>query len=611
MTTEPSPSSGSPTLLRYRRLLPFLKPAKWHVVTGFLSGAAYAALSGAGLPLMIYAVVPVFFGKEAEADERVVKFAHYLFGANYQDSLLLLACFGLPLLFLLSGVFGFANRYLLNRAGFIFLEQLRMAVFSRMQQLPLAFYQQHKSGDLVSRLVADCDQLKSLVVNTSNDIIKQPLSLIAVVGALIYLSITKHSALVTLVALGSVPLCVLPIRMLTRRLIRRSRMVARQSGELASTITESLQSPLEIQAYNLQDQQRERLGIRVKEILRLSMKTVKYQALTSPLIEFVAACGFAVALFFGVRHGMELATFSAMAFALFRAYEPVKKLTALQGFVSAGQAALERLEQILDAEDTVPNPASPKALPVASSDIVFDKVSFVYPNRTTEAPPALANVSVRINPGDVVALVGASGAGKSTFTLLIPRFYDPTAGSVTLGGVDLREADKTALRAKIAVVPQMPVLFNASIADNIRVGQTGASDEAVRAAARQAFVHDFIESLPQGYETTVGERGALVSGGQRQRIAIARAFLKDAPVLILDEAMSALDSESEAMIHDALRKLVQGRTTLMIAHRFSSISLATRVLVFEEGRITGDGAPAALMQTHAVYRRMCELQQLG
>lgn len=606
----PEKKNSLPALLkRYRRLWPYFKPARSSLMGGLLAGVGYALLSSVGVPFVLLAVVPVFFGDEKSAKPWVVHGARFLFGDDYHNKLLITACISLPVVFLLSGICAFANRYLVNRAGFIFLEQLRMAVFNRVQQLPLAFFQQHKSGDLVSRLVTDCEQLRMLAINASNDIIRQPLTLIGVMGFLVWISIENHSAFITLIALGSVPLCVIPIRMATRRLIRRSRMVARQSGELASSITESLQSPLEIQAYNLQTQQSRRFAERVQEIFRLSMKTVKYQSLTGPTVEFVSACGFAFALYFGVRSGISQDVFVAMGFALFRAYEPVKKLTALQGFVSSAQASLERLEQILDAEDTVSNPSRPQALP-AAGEIVFSEVSFIYPSRQGEAQRALAEVSVRIRPGEIVALVGASGAGKSTFTLLLPRFYDPTEGAVTLGGVDLRAADKNALRDKIAIVPQMPVLFNASIADNIRVGRLAATDEAVKAAARQASVHEFIESLPQGYNTLVGERGALLSGGQRQRIAIARAFLKDAPILILDEATSALDSESEAMIQQALLKLVQGRTTFMIAHRFSSISLATRILVFEQGRITGDGTSAYLIQTHAAFRRMNELQKL-
>jgi ABC-type multidrug transport system fused ATPase/permease subunit len=234
----------------------------------------------------------------------------------------------------------------------------------------------------------------------------------------------------------------------------------------------------------------------------------------------------------------------------------------------------------------------------------------VYPTRTTNGPPALSNIEVTIHPGETVALVGASGAGKSTFALLLPRFYDPTNGRVCLGGVDLRELDKAALRSRIAIVPQTPALFNTTIAENIRLGRADATDAEVRAAAEQACAAEFIATLPQGFDTPVGERGATVSGGQRQRIAIARAFLKDAPILILDEATSALDSASEVMVRQALEQLMRGRTTVMIAHRFSSIAFAERVLLFQEGRIIGDGSPASLRKTNAAYGRMCELQRL-
>ena len=605
------PQKAQPTgIKRFRRLWPFFKPARGTALAGIIAGIAFAALSGIGLPTMLKYVLPIFFGREDEAAPQVIAFGRRMFGEHYQEPLLLVSCLALPLLLLLRGLAAMANRYWINEAGFVFLEHLRLAVFARLQQLPLEFFQRHKSGDLVARLVSDCEQLKKLALVFSNDLIKQPLTMIGAVAFLVKLSFEERSALITLLALAGVPACIVPIRIITRRLIKRSRAVAAQSGQLAATVTESLQSPLEIQAYNLQKKQLEVFTQRVREILRLSMKTVKYQAVLTPTIEFITACGLSLAIYFGVREGMDFATFSAMGVALFFLYEPFKKLSNVHSLMKTGQASLERLEEILDAEDTVPDPAQPQPLPETPGEVAFEQVSFAYPNRQTGAAPALADVNIKIQRGDIVALVGASGAGKSTFTLLLSRFFDPTAGMVRVGGMNLRDVEKNTLRSRIAFVPQMPLLFNASIADNIRVGREGASDEAVHAAARQAFAHEFIIALPQGYDTVVGERGALLSGGQRQRIAIARAFLKDAPILILDEATSALDSESELKIREALAKLMAGRTTLMIAHRFSSIGLATRVLVFENGRITGDGSPATLAQTHPVYRRMCELQKL-
>jgi subfamily B ATP-binding cassette protein MsbA len=659
--TAPNPHPPEkPTPERYRRLLRYLKPARWHFAGGVIAGLVFAAASGVGLPMMLYVVAPVIFG-EAQApiehtqtgavnstanglagasnnapaaaalptptnqkpagktqvattdqSEKVAAWARWLFGDDYRDKLLLVACLALPLIFLVRGISAFLNRYWINHAGFLMLEALRTDVFQRLQQLPLAFYQRHKSGDLTSRLMTDTEQLKNVVVMLSGDIFKQPFTLVGALGFLLYLAFTNRSALFLLVALASVPLCIIPIRMAARRLIKKARLLASQTGELTAVVTESLQSPMEIQAYNLQPRLLERFVANVRSIFRLAMKTVKYQSFVNPVIEFISACGFMVALYFGFKHGMKFEVFAAMGAALFMAYEPVKKLSLLNAVWKMGAASLERLEHILDAEDTVPQPASPVVLASGPVEITFAEVGFTYQPREVNSEPsvALIDINVSFKPGEVVALVGKSGAGKSTFIALIPRFYDPAAGRVMLGGVDVRQADKAALRARIALVPQMPVLFNATIAENIRMGRLTASDEEVRAAAQKAFVADFIDTLPQGYETIVGERGASLSGGQRQRIAIARAFLKDAPVLILDEATSALDSESEAKVQQALQQLVQGRTTFMIAHRFSSISLATRILVFEEGRITGDGSPEELGRTHATFRRMTELQQL-
>ncbi|MEK7781668.1 MAG: ABC transporter ATP-binding protein [Verrucomicrobiota bacterium] len=656
---SPNPQSpDQPSGARYRRLLTYVKPAKWHFVGGIVAGLIFAAASGVGLPMMLYVVTPVIFGETqapteqvqagetslatnavvmtasnaptvapfstaqkpaqkksvvaADQSKKVAEWAQWLFGDDYRDKLLLVACFALPVIFLVRGICAFLNRYWINHAGFLMLEALRTDVFQRLQQLPLSFYQRHKSGDLSARLMTDTEQLKNVVVMVSGDIFKQPFTLIGALGFLLYLAFTNRSALFLLITLASVPLCIIPIRIAARRLIKKARLLASQTGELTAVVTESLQSPMEIQAYNLQPRLLERFVANVRSIFRLAMKTVKYQSFVNPVIEFVSACGFMTALYFGFKHEMKFEVFAAMSAALFLAYEPVKKLSILNAVWKMGAASLERLEQILDAEDTVPQPAQPVALPAGSVEIAFEKVGFTYQAREENSEPsvALIDINVSFKPGEVVALVGKSGAGKSTFIALIPRFYDPASGRVTLGGVDLRQADKAALRDRIALVPQMPALFNASIADNIRMGRLTATDEEVRVAAQKAFVADFIDTLPQGYDTIVGERGASLSGGQRQRIAIARAFLKDAPILILDEAMSALDSESEAKIHQALQKLIQGRTTFMITHRFSSLSLANRILVFEEGRITGDGTAEELNRTHATFRRMTELQQL-
>ena len=600
---------------RYQRHGRHIRSARWPLIGGLLAGLVFAVATGAGLPLTIQYLLPIFFNDTEKIDPLVVELGQWAFGDDFRQSLLLLACIGLPLIFVIRGIAAIANRYLINKAGFMVLESLRMEVFDRMLALPLAFYHRNKAGDLMSRLIGDTDKLKVVVVNISGEIIKQPFTLISSLGYLVGLSITEHAAFVALIAMLSVPLCVIPIRIAAKQLVRRSRQLAKMSGELGAAAIETLQAPLEIQAYNLEDRQRTRFAEQIRAMFGVSLKAVKYQALVTPVIEIISVCGFVGALYLGARSGLKLHIFLSLTTALYMSYEPIKKLSGIHAIIKTGEASLDRLEEVLDAEDTVPAPANPVAIPAKPLDIAFDHVDFAYPPRPGHeaAGPkaALVDLSLRIAPGETVALVGASGAGKSTFISLLPRFYDPTRGRITLAGVNLKDLDKAALRDRIAIVPQIPVLFNASFGENIRAGRPGATDAEVEHAARRAYVHDFIASLPHGYETHVGERGSSLSGGQRQRIAIARAFLKDAPILILDEATSALDSESEAMIQKALGELIQGRTTFMIAHRFSSIRHASRILVFDHGRVVADGPHEALHASSPVYRELYNHQMLA
>ncbi len=617
MSRSASATTTSSGLRRYRRHLHHLRPARWHLAGGLFAAAVFAASTGAGVPVALKYLIPILFNETDQIDPRFLGYVQRYLGEAYLDRLLLIACIGLPLVFVIRGLAAIANRYLTNKGGLIVLENIRLEAYERLLSLPLAFYQRNKAGDLNARLMSDTDKLRAVVVNVGGEIVKQPLTLLAAGATLIYLCLTERSVVFALVAMLSVPLCIVPIRMAATRLVKRSRQIAEKGGELTSTSIETLQSPLEIQAYNLQERQRNRFAAGVREMFKLTMKTVKYQSVVNPVIEIVSVCGFVAALYFGSRHGMTYGTFTALAAALYLSYEPVKKLSAVHAILKTGEASLDRLEYILDAADTVPPPAAPRPLPAGPLELRFEQVHFAYAPRPGEsappagAPPALADITLRAAPGETIALVGPSGAGKSTFVTLIPRFYDPAAGRVTLGGIDLRELDKAALRERVAVVPQQPLLFNATFADNIRMGRLSATDAEVERAARRAHAHEFIVSQPNGYATMVGERGNTLSGGQRQRIAIARAFLKDAPILVLDEATSALDSESESAIQEALRELVKGRLTFMIAHRFSSIRHATRILVFDRGRIVADGPHEALLASSPVYRDLYQRQMLG
>ena len=578
---------------------------KWIFAAGVVAGLIYAVASGAGLPLVTKIVFPVLFGEPG--DEATAWWQIWLqdrIQGISQNRLLLITCLWIPAIFLLRALAGYANSVLINYVGLRVSEGIRTDLFVKLQTLPLSFFRANRSGDLLARLMTDTELLRQVIAQTSSDLIKQPATLIAAVSVLATQAFTDRRFSTAIIALVTVPLCVSVIRMIGKKLSRRARQLQRQGGDLTATLAESLQAPLEIRAYNLQQRQISTFSAKVRKILGLNMKVVRYRQAISPSIEFVAASGFAASLYFGVKGGMGLDDFLFLGMTLYMAYEPVKKLGMIHSLFKQGEAAVDRIEHILNEPDRLPESSSPSRLGRPIQSIRFEDVSFAYKEERV-----LSHIDVEVPIGQVVALVGPSGAGKSTFAHLVPRFYDPVEGRITLDGVDIREYAKKDLRAQIAVVPQMPALFTGTIAENIRVGRLDATDEEVEEAARKAFAHDFILAQPNGYQTEVGERGDLLSGGQRQRIAIARAFLRDAPILILDEATSALDSESEQNVQKALADLVKGRATFIIAHRFSTITIADRILVFQKGHIVADGSHESLLKAEdPTYRSMISSQ---
>jgi subfamily B ATP-binding cassette protein MsbA len=585
-----------------KKFLPYYRhlfAVKWHFLIGVFAGLVYAAASGAGLPLMTKVVFPVLFNEDPEQSKWYVDWLVSKIGDVSRNDLLIYTCLWIPAVFLLRAAAGYANAYFIQHAGMKVVEAIRTDLFVKLQTLPLAFFKRNQSGDLLARLMNDTQMLQAVIAQASSDLIKQPATLLFALGTVGWLSLKDRSFFIALIALLSVPLCIFVIRAAGKKLMRRARVLQQRGGDLSASLSESLQSALEIRAYNLQESQTSRFKKRVTEIFLLSMKVVKYRQIISPSIEVVAATGFAAALFFGVRAGMTLEGFLALGMALYMSYEPMKKLGVIHSLFQQGKASVDRIEYILHADDTIANPPNPKPCPVPTKGISFRNVTFAYGET-----PVLHEVNLDIPAGQVVALVGPSGAGKTTFAHLVPRFYDPQHGEVCLDGISIRDFLKNDLREHIAVVPQMPSLFLGTLEENIRVGKQDATRAEIEVAAKKAFAHDFITAMPQGYETSVGERGDLLSGGQRQRIAIARAFLKDAPILILDEATSALDTESEAAVQQALAELVKGRTTLIIAHRFSTIRIADRILVFREGRIVSDGSHEELRDRDPTYQSM-------
>jgi subfamily B ATP-binding cassette protein MsbA len=430
------------------------------------------------------------------------------------------------------------------------------------------------------------------------------MQLLAALGFLVWQATAEHGVGVVLIAIACVPLAVLPIRYVGRKVLKRATQMQAQLGGVTAHFSENLAAAREVRAFSLELHEESRFAAACRALITSQMKIVKYAQALTPAIELISAVGIAATLVFAFVNGVKLDVFAAVVGALYLCYEPIKKIGSLNSEMKRATAALDRLEVVLNEPITIADPANPVEVGRLQGDVAFDHVSFAYKSDA----PVLRDVTVTIPAGTVCALVGPSGAGKSTFANLVPRFYEVAAGHLTIDAIDVRAMRLADLRRNIAIVSQEPVLFNDTIAANILLGRSDATREELEAAARDAFAHDFILSLPHGYDTIVGERGGALSGGQRQRVALARAFLRNAPVLILDEATSALDSDSEAAVQLALKKLMAGKTVLIIAHRFSTIRDATKILVFDRGEIVATGTHAELYQRSALYRSLYDRQ---
>ena len=578
-------------LSRFKPYFGYLKTVRPQFIAGLGFGLLYALSNGVALPYVIKKVLPKVFESQSSTPLTT-------------GELLVIASW-IPAVFIVRGLASYLNTYFIQYCGTRILEQLRLDYFRKLQVLPLSFLQRHQTGDLISRGVADTNQLQATISNLANEIIKQPASLVATVGYLGWLAFHESGVGLVLVCLMSVPLCVFPIRYAGRKIMRRAVQLQAELGSLTSRFNENLASAREVRAFSLEDHETKRFSVTTRLLLTYQMKVVKYAKALPPAIEVISSIGIAGTFIYIYRAGLSQSTFTSMLAALFLCYDPIKRLSALSNDTKRGAAALDRLEEVLNAPVTIADPARPVAVTRLRGDLAFENLSFTYKGDT----PALHDVSITIPAGTTCALVGPSGAGKTTFANLVLRFYDATVGRVTIDGIDVKAMRIADLRRNIALVSQDPVLFNDTIYNNLLLGRQDATRAEVEQAARDAFAHDFILSLPQGYDTMAGERGASLSGGQRQRVALARAFLRNAPLLILDEATSALDSESEATIQLALKKLVAGKTVLIIAHRFSTIRDASLILVFKKGgELIDSGNHNTLYERNALYKGLYDGQ---
>jgi subfamily B ATP-binding cassette protein MsbA len=592
---------------RYKLYLPYLKGSRTLLLLSLLAAIVFAAANAFGLPFLVGKVLPAVFGDAATRAAPLLTWPEWLGG---QPALTLpkgyemvFAVAFLPVVMLVRGLGEFFSTYLLNLAGLRVIEAVRRDVFAKLQQLHLGFFGKLSIGDLLSRLIADANSVRLVLVDVSNDLIVQPLSMVFALAYVVFICFSHESGYWFLACLLVVPAAVLLVRSVAVRIQTRMRQGMESASDLNSIAVENLQSAREVRAYGLQEREAKRFNQASQEGLRIQGKLVRYEKALSPLVEITAAVGISAAIAVGAMNGFSMSELISLIVAFYFAYGPIKRLGNVSSRLSMAAPGLVRLEEIILAKIEVDDAPDARPLGLVRGDLEMRGVSFSY-----GADPVLADVSLKIPTGQSVALVGPSGAGKSTFVNLVPRFFDPQQGTILIDGYDLRQVRQADLRANIALVSQEPVLFNESILENIRLGRPAATDAEVREAARLAGAFEFIEAQPEGFLTKVGERGGRLSGGQRQRVSIARAFLKDAPILILDEATSALDTDTERSIQQSLALLMKGRTTLIVAHRFSTIRDVDRVLVFDGGRIVADGTREAVYASSELFRRLWDNQ---
>jgi subfamily B ATP-binding cassette protein MsbA len=505
---------------------------------------------------------------------------------------------------LAKGVAEYFSTYLMARIGQAAVLKLRQDLYSHLLAQSAGFFERHRTNYLVSRLVSSAAAIEIAVTSTIRDMLRESFTLIAFLAASFY-----YSWRLTLGSLAIAPI----IAVLTAKFGTALRNLARESFEGSKRLTDTAQEALAnqgiVKAYRAEKRESARFTVVAKTIVRANLRSASIAGAAPPTIEMIGIIFVVLLLFFGqheIMSGrMNAAQFVTFLFFLFRSYDPMRKLSRLQNSMEQALAAAHHVWEVMDENATIEEKTNAIDLPPLQSAIELRDVSFGYAN---ESRSVLREVSLKITAGTMVALVGESGGGKSTLTKLLPRFHDPSSGSVLWDGIDLREARISSLRRQIALVTQETVLFNDTVRHNIAYGKPEATNVEVEEAARIAFAHDFIQEMPKGYDTIVGERGIFLSGGQRQRLAIARAILVNAPVLILDEATSALDAESERLVQRALANLVRNRTTLVIAHRLSTIRRADAIVVMEAGRIIEIGSHAELLARGGQYRKLYELQ---
>lgn len=563
-------------------LLTFVKDSWFKLALSALCSAVVAAMTAASAYLVKPVVEKIFEQKDAQ--------------------MLMLIPLMVIAVFLTKGVAAYGSYFLLNHVGQSVIMRLRNRLYGHMQDLPLAFFQRERTGDLMSRITNDVTIISSMFTSAITGSIRDCFTIIGLVSVTFYL--IPKLAIYSFVVL---PIAAFPIFHFGRK-IRRVRLGAQEAmADMNAFLHETLFGTKIVKAFGMEDHEKKRFAGKSRKIFRMEMKEARVRAMSSPMMELLGGFGIAFIIWYGgkdvIAGTYSFGTFISFLTAVGFLYEPLKKLSKLNNSIQRGLAAIERIFDILERKSDIIEAASPVQIPPGPHLIEFNNVSFKY-----DITMVLQNINLTVKTGEIIALVGMSGGGKTSLINLIPRFYDVTEGAILIDGVDIRNTSISSLRRHIAVVTQEPILFNDTVRNNIAYGKPDATEPEIIQAAEAAYAYDFIKRFPDGFNASIGELGRRLSGGQKQRICIARALLKNSPILILDEATSSLDSESETLVQRALGNLMQGRTTFIIAHRLSTIGYAHRILVIVDGRIVEEGLHEQLLERRGEYYKLYQMQ---
>ena len=497
----------------------------------------------------------------------------------------------------------YAEKSLTTTVGQKVLHELRRTLYAQIQRLSLAYHDRKQTGDLIMRVTGDLDSVQSFLASGLLSTLVSVLTLFGMIGVMFYINWQF-----TLIALSIVPLLFAVVFTYTRKIKRASRAVRKKAGEMASIIHEVFAAVRVVKAFAREDYEQRRYEVESMESVDIALRARGLKARLSPMVEMIVAGGTCMVLWFGARMVLNdtLSTGSLIVFVLYlgRMYKPMQELSKMTDAYTKAAVAWERIQEVMQTRRDIEDLPGAVPAPPLKGSIEFDRVAFSYDRKS----PVLHDVCFRIAPGEMAALVGPTGSGKSTIASLVARFYDPTAGVVKIDGFDVRHFQQTTLRQQIGFVLQETLLFHGTIATNIAYGKSGATLQEIVRAAELANASEFIDKMPDGYDTVVGERGVTLSGGQRQRIAIARALIRNHPILILDEPTSGLDAESEKLVFDAMDRLLEGKTSIVIAHRLATIRRADRIFVIERGAIAETGRHDELLAKGGLYAKLHEIQ---